>query len=131
MKPEQNELLRASRREVLKAGAAAAGWGAVGLALPKLFFSNQAFGATPDAALKKYDAVIQVFMTGGPSQTDTWDPKPETPDYNVFPWFQLGVDDIYGKPIYLSNYARPDLSPGLTSFVGRRLERAARKNAGI
>ena len=68
-------------------------------------------------SLNGYDAVISCFMTGGPSQTDTWDPKadpnpvagalPGQPGYvsknNVFPTLSLGKNDIYGKPIWLTN----------------------------
>jgi len=46
--------------------------------------------------------VIQVFFEGGPSQTDTLDPKPGSVN-NVFGTINLGVSDKYGQPIYLSS----------------------------
>ena len=54
-----------SRREVLAAGSAAA-WG---LALP----------AAVGAASASDKSVILLMLVGGPSQHDTWDPKPEAP----------------------------------------------------
>src|SRR5581483_6552513 len=111
-----NEKICTTRREMIKAGAAAATWGLFGLGLPQMLFMQEAYGFAPDPTTKKYDAVIQCFMTGGPSQTDTWDPKadpnpiagaqPGQPGYvspnNVFPTLSLGKNDIYGKPIWLT-----------------------------
>ncbi|HZV02471.1 MAG TPA: DUF1501 domain-containing protein [Planctomycetota bacterium] len=104
-----NESIQTSRREMIKAGAAAATWGLFGLSLPRMLFLQEAYGIAPDPTTKKYDAVIQCFMTGGPSQTDTWDPKadPNPSGYQspveVFPTLSLGSNDIYGKPIWLTN----------------------------
>ena len=58
-----------SRRQFVGMGAVAVGGAA--LAIP---FANRAF-----AASSKTSAVIQVFLHGGPSQLDTWDPKPGAP----------------------------------------------------
>ena len=107
MKLDRNDAI--SRRDILKTGATAATWGVLGLGLPKILFSRSAFGAAPqvDPSLKKYDAVIQCYMTGGPSQTDTWDPKPGTKN-NIFDTFALRdaqgtqARDIYGNPIELT-----------------------------
>ncbi len=115
-----SDAIGASRRDMIKAGAAAATWGLFGLSLPNLLFSQEALGAAPDLTTKKYDAVISCFMTGGPSQTDTWDPKADPspvagatagqPGYvsknNVFNTLSLGKNDIYGKPIWLSDVLR-------------------------
>ncbi|MEZ0228591.1 MAG: DUF1501 domain-containing protein [Planctomycetota bacterium] len=112
-----NDSICTSRREMIKAGAAAATWGMFGLSLPNMLFMQEARAAAPDLTTKKYDAVISCFMTGGPSQTDTWDPKadpnpiagalPGQPGYvsknNVFNTLSLGKNDIYGKPIWLSS----------------------------
>lgn len=117
MSNDCNDAICTSRREMIKAGAAAATWGLFGLSLPNMLFMKEAYGVTPDPTTKKYDAIIQCFMTGGPSQTDTWDPKADPnpvagatagqPGYvspnNVFQTLSLGKNDIYGKPIWLSN----------------------------
>jgi uncharacterized protein (DUF1501 family) len=58
---------RLTRRCVLRAGAA-------GLLLPRAVRAQK----TPDSALPE-TAVIQVFLDGGPSHLETYDPKPEAP----------------------------------------------------
>ena len=70
---------RVSRRDVLKWGMGAAGlafmdWSRVGaLAAPE-----RALGAAERAAVRpRAKSVIQIWMWGGPSHLDTFDPKPE------------------------------------------------------
>src|SRR5215470_5657695 len=58
-----------SRRWFLQAGLA----GFAGLSLPCLF-RCRAEGRAPGASRK---AVILIWLSGGPSQLDTWDPKPD------------------------------------------------------
>lgn len=60
---------RVSRRNVLRAGA----FGAVGLSLPQLL---KAEAATAERGSK---SCILIFANGGPSQLDTFDPKPDAP----------------------------------------------------
>ena len=60
---------RSSRRRFLTAGALAAG----GVALPGLTGHAAAEASAPRTA------VIHVFLSGGPSQHDTFDPKPDAP----------------------------------------------------
>jgi len=61
----------ATRRGVLRLG----GLGALGLTLPTLLKArSDSPGITPTA-----DACILVFLDGGPSHLDMWDPKPEAP----------------------------------------------------
>src|SRR6266436_3523817 len=55
------------RRDFLHAGALAG----LGLTLPA--FLARAEGAEPDVNC------IMLFLVGGPSQIDTWDPKPDAP----------------------------------------------------
>jgi hypothetical protein len=64
---------RVSRREALRQGAA----GAASLALAGCLGSKTyaASEATPPAKAK---SVIQIFLWGGMSHNDTWDPKPES-----------------------------------------------------
>jgi hypothetical protein len=56
-----------TRREFLQASAAAS----LGLALPAMSNAN--------AALRHEANVIVLFLVGGPSHIDTWDPKPNAP----------------------------------------------------
>ncbi|HEV2378273.1 MAG TPA: DUF1501 domain-containing protein [Terriglobia bacterium] len=68
-----------SRREFLRVGGSTL----FGLSLPQ-FFSLQARAsdATPFAGSKGYGAaksVILLFLQGGPSHLDIWDPKPDAP----------------------------------------------------
>jgi hypothetical protein len=77
MKSQKNSLgcaefrTQMSRRSFLKAG----GIGMFGLSLPQLLASE----ATAGAAAKTQNNVIILWMRGGPSQHETWDPKMEAP----------------------------------------------------
>jgi len=67
---------RISRREAIRRGL----YGAAGLALAQRL-GSQALAAAPPAAAPakvKAKAVIQVFLWGGMSHNDTWDPKPDS-----------------------------------------------------
>jgi len=101
--------LRPTRREaMIKAGLTGATLGLFGLGGLSRSYMREACAQPRNTTTQKYDAVIQCFMTGGPSQTDTWDPKadPSSSGYqspnNVFPTLSLGSNDIYGKPIWLT-----------------------------
>src|SRR5262249_60813159 len=61
-----------SRRWFLQTGLA----GVAGLSLPGLL-RLRACGAARNTGARK--AVILVWLSGGPSQLDTWDPKPDAP----------------------------------------------------
>src|SRR5262245_13250928 len=67
-----------SRRNFLKAGLA----GVAGLSLPGLL-RQRAEGAS---SRKKNKSLILLWMTGGPSHIDTWDPKPTRPPENRGPF---------------------------------------------
>lgn len=63
-----------SRREFLRIGSLAAGLS--GFSLPALLASQaQANSGTPSAP----KSVVLLFLQGGPTQHETWDPKPEAP----------------------------------------------------
>jgi hypothetical protein len=70
-----------SRRNFLKAGFA----GMAGLSLPALMRHQEAAAA---AGMRSAPgkAVILLWMTGGPSHIDTWDPKPARPPENRGPF---------------------------------------------
>jgi uncharacterized protein (DUF1501 family) len=73
MHPPKADLIRVgSRRWFLQTGLA----GVAGLSLPGLL-RHRALGHVHDATDRK--AVILVWLSGGPSQLDTWDPKPDAP----------------------------------------------------
>jgi hypothetical protein len=69
--------VRLSRRQLLRAG----GLGAVGLNLAGLLQAGWAAarGSPPTSAAPPVRHCILVFYYGGPSQLDTWDPKPDAP----------------------------------------------------
>lgn len=72
--PEFRERLALSRRGFVRAGAL----GAMGLSLPDLL-KIEARAAAEKAPTKRQNSVILLWMRGGPSQHETWDPKPEAP----------------------------------------------------
>lgn len=61
-----------ARREMLRIGSLALG----GLSLPQLFAAKAAAGENPLSG----KSVIFLFQQGGPSQFETFDPKPAAPD---------------------------------------------------
>jgi uncharacterized protein (DUF1501 family) len=73
LQPPASDLIRVgSRRWFLQTGLA----GLAGLSLPDLL-RRRAAGAAPPGADRK--AVILLWLSGGPSHLDTWDPKPDAP----------------------------------------------------
>jgi len=72
---------RVSRRELLQCGALGLGGfllgNRLGLAAPKAPAEKPAAAAAPSAGPGKAKAVIQIWLSGGPPHTDTFDPKPE------------------------------------------------------
>ncbi len=78
---EPEGLVVYSRRNLLKAGLA----GLAGLSLPDLLRSRARGGSTGPASPGR-KAVILLWMAGGPSHIDTWDPKPDRPYENRGPF---------------------------------------------
>ena len=73
LQPAASDLIRVgSRRWFLQTGLA----GLAGLSLPDLLRCPAQAGAASRTDRK---AVILIWLSGGPSQLDTWDPKPEAP----------------------------------------------------
>jgi hypothetical protein len=100
-----------SRRDFLKtAGKTGLALGFAGLSLQHDLFVAEALGETARENAY-FDHVIQVFFRGGPSQTDTWDPKPGQ-DVNYFNTINLGIQDKYGVDIQIS-----DVFPNLAGLV--------------
>ena len=71
-------LVLRSRRNMLKASLA----GFAGLSVPGLLRGRAAAGK----ATRNRKSVILLWMTGGPSHIDTWDPKPDRPLENRGPF---------------------------------------------
>ena len=63
-----------SRRDFLQIGSL----GCLGLALPELL-QSQAHAAQSSGSFGRAKRCILLFLTGGPPQHDTWDPKPHAP----------------------------------------------------
>ncbi len=84
MNPHEREgLVVASRRNVLKASLA----GLCGLSFPEVLRHRAQASATKAPEERSGNkAVILLWMTGGPSQIDTWDPKPDRPLQNRGPF---------------------------------------------
>jgi Protein of unknown function (DUF1501) len=69
------------RRGMLKASVA----GLAGLSLPELL-KQRAIAAKSGQSLNSHKSVILLWMAGGPSHIDTWDPKPDRPWINRGPF---------------------------------------------
>ena len=80
---EREGLVLLSRRNLLKAGLA----GLAGLSLPGLLRARAATGR--NTVNRK--SVILLWMAGGPSHIDTWDPKPDRPPINRGPFGTLAT----------------------------------------
>jgi uncharacterized protein (DUF1501 family) len=70
----REELRQIDRRSLLRAGML----GAAGLALPSLL-RLEAQAQAQGKPTKRASSVIILWMRGGPSQHETWDPKPDAP----------------------------------------------------
>src|SRR5262245_6035883 len=79
-----------TRRELLRVGAV----GLRGLALPDLLRLQATAAARP----AKAKSVILLFLSGGPSQLDTWDMKPHAPE-EVRGTFRPVATDVLGIQI--------------------------------
>jgi len=82
---------RLSRRQMIQAGAASV----LGLSLPQLLRADASRKTSAHA-----DACIIVFLNGGPSHLDMWDPKPEAPaeirgEFKTIPTSVQGV--LFGE----------------------------------
>jgi hypothetical protein len=78
---EREGLAALSRRNLLKASLA----GLAGLSVPRLLETRSA-AADAGQQMSSRKSVILLWMTGGPSHIDTWDPKPERPYNNRGPF---------------------------------------------
>lgn len=74
-------LMMLNRRGMLKAGLAGVG----GLTLPDLL-KARAEASQTGASVGSGKSLVLLWMAGGPSQLDSWDPKPERPYMNRGPF---------------------------------------------
>ena len=109
-----------SRRDFLHAGALPA----LGLTLPG-FLAQKVAGAVKDDDVN----AIMLFLVGGPSQLDTWDPKPNAPDEirgpftaidtnvpgirisEIFPKMARHADKYLADPQRATTRPRPSTTP--------------------
>ena len=78
---EREGLTVGSRRNFMKAGLG----GLAGLSVPRLL-EQRALATELNQPMSNRKAVILLWMTGGPSHIDTWDPKPDRPFNNRGPF---------------------------------------------
>jgi hypothetical protein len=78
---EREGLTLLSRRNLLKAGL----MGIAGLSVPGLL-RQRARAAAEGKSVREAKSVILLWMAGGPSHIDTWDPKPDRPLQNRGPF---------------------------------------------
>lgn len=109
LQPVASDVIRVgSRRWFLQTGVA----GLAGLSLPDLF-RRQAQGAAVDGAGRR--AVILIWLSGGPSHLDTWDPKTDAPGEVRGPFGSISTKvAILLRPptelLHLSTIANGDLA---------------------
>jgi hypothetical protein len=68
-------ITRPTRREWLRAG----GLGALGLSLPSLLRADSAAALAKPSSFGRAKSCVLIFLSGGPPQHDTFDPKPDAP----------------------------------------------------
>lgn len=87
--------LKPSRRDFLRVGGA----GMLGMSLNNILATQAASAASPLAGSNgwgKAKSVIMIYLQGGPSHLDLWDPKPDSPDNvrSVFAPISTKVDGL-------------------------------------
>jgi hypothetical protein len=83
---QREGLTLVGRRGMLKAGLA----GVAGLSLPELL-RTRSEAASSGGRGKSPKSVILLWMAGGPSHIDTWDPKPDRPLINRGPFSTIAT----------------------------------------
>jgi hypothetical protein len=116
-----------TRRELLQAG----GLGMLGLTLADGFRAQQARGADRPGPKHRSDtACIFIFLEGGPSQLETFDPKPVAPDDVRGPYGTIATS-VSGTrigellPMMAQRMHRVALIRSLTGFTGAHTSRPA------
>lgn len=108
------EYHRLSRREFLTAAAGFGAGGFLGLTAPSVLFGK----VGPNA---KADSVILLWMRGGQSHLDTWDPKPGTDQGGPFAAIETSVSGIRISehlPLLANQFDHVSLVRSMTSREG-------------
>lgn len=94
--------MKLDRRKFLKSGSLGLSSSVLGLSwLDQV--ALQEVAAVDMSTTRQYDAAILVYYEGGPSQIDSFDPKPGAIG-NRYPGVLVpGLEDIYGQPVQVSN----------------------------
>jgi hypothetical protein len=94
--------MKLDRRKFLQGGSLGIGSSVLGLSwLDQVVLQEVA--AKDLTSTRQYDAAILVYYEGGPSQIDSFDPKPGSIG-NRYPGVMVpGLEDIYGQPVQVSN----------------------------
>ena len=93
---QREGLMMLDRRGMLKASLAGIG----GLSLPALL-QQRASAAKSGRSMATGKSVILLWMAGGPSHIDTWDPKPDRPYMNRGPF---GVTQTKQPGVFISEH---------------------------
>jgi uncharacterized protein (DUF1501 family) len=99
---------RLTRRELLRVGSLSA----LGLSLPALLASEARTPAAPEGRARARSCIL-VFLAGGPSQHETFDPKPDAPS-DIKSIFGTTATAVPGT--HLCEHL-PDLAPLATRFA--------------
>ncbi|HYT87630.1 MAG TPA: DUF1501 domain-containing protein [Gemmataceae bacterium] len=102
-----------SRREFLRVG----GLSALGLSLPAFFRLQQQAAASTPAPRRQATNCILLWMQGGPSHIDTFDPKPNAPaeirgEFGTIPTRQAGVRISEHLPLLARQFDKLSLIRG-------------------
>ncbi len=107
------------RREFLIRGSSGIGASVFGLSWLKQIALQEVNGQEL-ADTRQFDAAMLIYYEGGPSQADSFDPKPNTSGDRYGAQRLQGVTDIYDQPVYLSKLLQrfggiigPNASEGL------------------
>ena len=117
------------RRGFLQIGAL----GVLGLTLPD-YLCRRALAVSPDSAKAKN--AILVFLTGGPSHHDTFDPKPDAPaeirgEYTAIPTATPGIHFASSLPLLAEQMPRLAILRAVNHRDGAHQEGVACMNTGF
>ena len=110
--------LKVSRRRSLQAGALAL----TGLGLPGLLRAREPVQQSGPNGFGRAKSCILIFLWGGPSQLDTWDPKPAAPE-DIRGSFRADPD---GRPGDIDQRALSAAGPAGAPAVDRAIDEPRR-----
>src|SRR5438067_1900634 len=120
-------MLNVTRREILQVG----GLGVLGLTLADALRAAEARSTAPATANRRGEtSCIFIFLEGGPSQLETFDPKPQAPNdvrgpYGTIATRVPGVQVCELLPMMAERMDRCALIRSLTGFSGAHVARPA------